>query len=294
MVGSAAGTWCPWGVAELPRDQRREDNLSLTFDSEPLDERVEILGSPAVTIELSADRPLALVAVRLCDVSASGASTLVARGLLNLAHRDGSSDPAPLEPGRRYTVRVPLDAAAYAFRPGHRLRLALSPTYWPWAWPSPDPVTLTVHTGGPTRLELPVRPPRDEDGHATTFPRAPETNGSNGVSSRTLSHNARTGRRTLVLDRIRGRRHPREDDLEVEGSQKDIFTIVEGDPLSAVVECERSMQMHRDGWSARVETHSTMTADVEVFRLVTLVEAYENGERIYSRERSFEVPRDLV
>jgi hypothetical protein len=52
--------------------------------------------------------------------------------------------------------------------------------------------------------------------------------------------------------------------------------------------------MHREGWSARVETHSTMTADLEVFRLVTLVEAYEDGERIYSRDRSFEVPRDLV
>jgi putative CocE/NonD family hydrolase len=293
-AGSAAGTWCPWGVAELPGDQRREDNLSLTFTSDPLEERVEILGSPAVTVELSADRPLALIAVRLCDVSPTGASTLVARGLLNLTHRDGSSEPAPLEPGRRYAVRVPLDAAAYAFRPGHRLRLAISPTYWPWAWPSPEPVTLTVHTGGPSRLELPVRPPRGEDGHATTFARAPATNGANGGSRRTVSHDARTGRRTLVLDRIRGRRRAREDDLEVEGAQKDVFTIVEGDPLSAAVECERSMQMHRDGWSARVETHSTMTADAEVFRLVNLVEAYENGERIYSRERSFEAPRDHV
>jgi len=139
-----------------------------------------------------------------------------------------------------------------------------------------------------------VRPPREEDARATTFARAPETNGANGASSRTVAHDARSGRTTLVLDRIRGRRHAREDDLEVEGSQRDVFTIVEGDPLSAAVECERSMQMHREGWSARVETHSTMTADLEVFRLVTLVEAYENGERIYSRERSFEVPRDLV
>ena len=293
-VGSAAGAWCPWGAAELPGDQRGEDGLSLTFTSKPLEERLEILGSPSVTLELAADRPLALVAVRLCDVSQAGASTLVARGILNLCHRTGSEEPTPLEPGRRETVHMPLDAAAYAFRPGHRLRVAVSPTYWPWAWPSPEPVTLTVFSGSGSRLELPVRPPRDEDAHVRAFAPAPESNGRNGASSRTLTHNASTGRSMIVLDRIRGPRRVRNDGLEVDGSQKDTFTIVEGDPLSAAVECRRTMSMRRDDWSARVETRSTMTADREAFRIVNLVEAYENGERIYSRERSFAVPRDLV
>jgi uncharacterized protein len=294
VVGSAAGTWCPWGVSELPGDQRCEDDLSLCFTSEPLKERVEILGSPAVTLELGADRPLALVAVRLCDVSPTGASTLVARGLLNLSHRAGSAEPQPLEPGKVETVRVPLDAAAYAFRPGHQLRLAVSPTYWPWAWPSPEGATLTVHTGGVSCLELPVRPPRNEDGHTAVFAKAPDPNASSGTSTRTVSHDERSGRRTITLDRIRGRRQAREDGLEVEGAQKDIFTIVDGDPRSATVECRRRMEMHRGGWSARVETLSTMSADAEVFRLENLVEAFENEERIYSRESAFEVPRDLV
>ena len=292
-VGSAAGTWCPWGVAELPGAQRREDDLSLCFTSEALDRRLEILGSPVVTLELASDRPLALVAVRLCDISPGGGSTLVARGLLNLCHRTSSADPCPLEPGGRETVRVPLDAAAYAFRPGHRLRVAVSPTYWPWAWPSPEPVTLTVFAGGETRLELPVRPLREEDARPTGLMPAPEQNGSPASSSR-IAYDRRTGRSRLVVDRIRGRRRVREDGLEVGGSQKDVFTVVEGDPLSAAVECERTMQMRRGRWSARVETRSTMTADRDVFRLVHVVEAYENEERIFSRERAFDVPRDLV
>jgi hypothetical protein len=37
-----------------------------------------------------------------------------------------------------------------------------------------------------------------------------------------------------------------------------------------------------------------MTANGKAFHIVNRVEAYENGERIYARERSFEVPRDLV
>ena len=80
----------------------------------------------------------------------------------------------------------------------------------------------------------------------------------------------------------------------MQGAQKDIFTIVDGDPLSATVECPRRMEMHRGGWPACVECQSTMSADAEVFRLVNLVEAFENEERIYSRESAFEVPRDLV
>jgi uncharacterized protein len=292
-TGAAAGTWCPWGVSELPGDQRREDRLSLTFASDPLTERLEIMGSPIVTLELSADRPLALVAARLCDVSPAGPSTLVARGLLNLAHRDGSDEPRPVEPGRRYTVEVPLDAAAYAFRPGHRLLLAISPTYWPWAWPSPEPVTLTVHAGGPSRLELPVRPPRDDDGHVT-FAQAPAPNERHGESRRAVTHEPRSGRCTVVVDRVRGRRRARDDGLEVEGSQRDVFTVVDGDPLSAAVECRRTMALVRGVWSARVETQSTMTADATDFLLTSRLEAFEDGRRIFARDRSFAVPRDFV
>jgi acyl-CoA thioesterase len=37
-----------------------------------------------------------------------------------------------------------------------------------------------------------------------------------------------------------------------------------------------------------------MTADGESFLLLHQVDAYENGELIFSRSRTFTVPRDLV
>jgi putative CocE/NonD family hydrolase len=291
-AGFAAGTWCPWGLEELPGEQQEEDGLALTFTSEPLGGRLEILGSPVATLEVGADRPLAIVAVRLCDVSPSGSSTLVARGLLNLTHRGGSDEPRALDSRRRYTVRVPLDAAAHAFRPGHRLRLSISPTYWPWAWPSPEPVTLTVFAGGPSLLELPVRTPCEDDGRVS-FPQPPETS-PQGECRRSHTYDPETARCTVVVDRHRGKRQVRGDGLEIDGAQHDVFTILEDDPLSALVECDRRMDMARGSWSARIETRSTMTADETTFRLVNCVEAFENGERIFARERAFEVPRDLV
>ena len=52
--------------------------------------RIEILGAPVVTLDVAADRPLANLAVRLCDVHPDGASLRVSYGILNLAHRDGA------------------------------------------------------------------------------------------------------------------------------------------------------------------------------------------------------------
>jgi putative CocE/NonD family hydrolase len=290
--GADAGAWCPWDERELPPGQLDDDALSLCFTTAPLERRMELLGSPAVVLELAADRPVAAVAVRLCAIAPDGASTLLTRGLLNLAHREGSEKPEPLVPGQRETVHVSLDGIAYALPPGHRLRLAVSPTYWPWMWPSPEPVTLSVWTGA-SRLELPLRSPGEAEVEPPSFGE-PTGNETASLCDCKRALTVDGGRSELVVNRKRGHRRVREDGLEVGGSQFDTFTIVEGDPLSAAVNCRRTMSIARGPWSARVETKSTMTADREHFYLVNLVEAFENGERIFSSQRSFEAPRDLL
>ena len=63
---------------------------------------------------------------------------------------------------------VQLNDIAYAFQAGHRIRLALSTSYWPTVWPSPEPVTLRLWTGAST-IELPVRPPAPEDERLRPF-----------------------------------------------------------------------------------------------------------------------------
>ena len=157
--GADAGNWCPYGsTADEPPDQREEDGRTRCFDSDPLGERLELLGRPAAVLELTADKPLALVAVRLCDVAPDGSSLLLARGFLNLTHRDTHEHPEPVPVGERMTVRVELGAVGQAIPAGHRLRLSIAPGYWPWIWPSPEPVELRLHTAGESRLELPERP----------------------------------------------------------------------------------------------------------------------------------------
>ena len=290
-TGLDAGAWCPWTESELAGDQSRDDELSLTFTSEPLDSDLEILGAPALTVEVAADEPLALLAVRLCDVAPDGSSTLVTRGLLNLAHRTGSSEPQPLEPGRRAQVRVPLEAIGYAFPSGHRIRVSVSSSYWPWAWPSPRRTTVSLLTGPSSRFDLPVRPVGKRDSAPGLLP-PPDRADEHGGSIRSLVRDGDEWR--LELERTRGRRNVPPGTLEIEGAQTDVYRIEDNDPLSAVVECRRRMGMARDGWSAHVETASSMSADTDTFLLVHQVDAYENGELVFSRARSLRIPRDLV
>jgi uncharacterized protein len=295
-TGLDAGAWCPWTDSDLAGDQSRDDDLSLSFTTEPIEEAVEILGAPVLTVEVEADQPCALIAVRLCDVAPDGSSRLVTRGLLNLTHRTGSADPEPLEPGRRERILVPLEAIAHAFPAGNRIRVSVSSSYWPWAWPSPLTTNVSVFTGPTSRFELPVRPQGKRDGVPTGLLPRPVQTEVYGGSIRRLVHDSdpAPARWTLEVERTRGRRNVPPGTLEIEGAQTDVYRIEDGIPLSAEVECRRRMGMIRDGWSAHVETSSSMTADAESFLLINQVDAYENGELIFSRARTFSVPRDLV
>jgi uncharacterized protein len=303
-VGLDAGAWCSWGAtsdgSELPPDQRREDGISLTFTSAPLERPVELLGFPEVTLALAADRPNALVAVRLCDIAPGGSSLLVSRGLLNLTHRESHEDPSPLEPGERYVVTVRLNAAAHAVPAGHRLRVAVSPTYWPHAWPSPEPVVLTVFSGPQSRLQLPTRPRREEDAELPAFaepeiarPIAVEPLGA-AENGRVVRRDVATGRTELIVREDWGSPGRLPDGLVMAEGSVDTFTIVEGDPLSARATSAWRLRRERGEWRIRIETRSDMTADRTAFRVTNAIDAYEGDVRVAARTWTSTIPRDLV
>ncbi len=301
-TGQDAGAWCAdGGAGDWPVDQRAEDGRSLTFTSAPLDERVEVLGFPEVTLDLAADRPRALVAVRLCDVAPDGTSLLVTRGLLNLTHREGHAEPVALEPGRRYQVTVRLDAIAQAIPAGHRLRVAISTSYWPWVWPSPEPVTLTVHAGAGSRLALPVRAPRESDAALPAFG-PPEWSAPleqellrSDPTSRTLDRDLAGGAHEVHFQwDVGGHRRLIDGGPELDDTNRTSYRIVEGDPLSASVRVRCESTLAREDWHTRVETDSRMTATASEFLVSHTLDAYEGDERVYARTWTLTFPRDEV
>jgi len=283
------------GPMEFPRDQRPEDGLSLSFDTEPLTEPVEVLGFPVVRLELVSDQPLALVAVRLCDVWPDGASTLITRGLKNLTHGKSDEYPEPLIPGDRYTLEIPLTAIGYQVPAGHRLRVAVSPTYWPWAWPSPESVTLTLFPDG-SQLSLPVWTGAAEHAPPAYFAEPesapmPAYEPLGDEYHRELHRDVASGTTEIVSTEGTGHRLL-DDGLEYRELELDKLRITEGEPLSAMVVCERTFSVGRGGWQTTVKTTSTMSADAEVFHVANMLDAYEGECRVFTKTWHIEVPRD--
>jgi predicted acyl esterase len=297
LSGADAGAWCPYGrPTDFPPDQRAEDGLSLSFTSEPLAEPLEILGRPRVALELTADRPRALVAARLCDVAPDGASLLVSRGLLNLTHREGHDRVVPVVPGEPMSVELPLDCIGYAFPAGHRIRVAVSPCYWPFAWPSPDPVTMAITLGPETCLHLPERPASELDGHLPDFEpserSAPPAGHSIATPARTVTRDA-SGRSELLV--VADERNRLDDsDLDFGERTETRFAIVDGQPLTARIDWSAVHFLERGSWRIRVHTKTSVTATADDFIVTTELDAYEGDVRVHATRRHVEIARDGV
>ena len=299
-AGLLSGVWSAFGrPGDLPPDQRQEDGLSLCFDTEPLSEDLEILGFPTVTLRLSSDQPNALVTARLCDVEPTGASTLMTRGFLNLTHRNSHEFPEPLEPGKEYTISFPLKAVGQTIAAGNRIRLGISPTYWPYAWPSPVAACLTIHMGGDSFVELPVRSSRSGESEPAPFQGAEaaapleNVHSTDGAGDRRIAHDAATGSWAIAVGL--GFDSLTLSDGETYTEQGgDTFSIVEGDPLSAKADSAWKISIGRGAWQTRIETQSTLSGDAECFHLTNRLDAYEGNARIFVKTWTKRIPRDNV
>ncbi|MFF1747401.1 CocE/NonD family hydrolase [Streptomyces mirabilis] len=298
-VGQFAGKWASYNAPpDLPYDQREEDGGSLVYETEPLTERLEILGAPRVELEVSADQPVAMVAARLSDVAPDGSATRVTYGVLNLTRRDSTDEPARLEPGQLHRATLHLNGVAQAFPPGHRVRLSLSTSYWPLAWPPPRPTLLTVHEQ-PCRLVLPVRP-ADEPDTSAPF-EAPEGTAPLTTTQVTPPEQRWEVSRDLIdygaaLDIVkdRGTVHYDAMDLDVGCRVHERYTSVADDFASPAGEVTWTMSFRRGHWDVRVRTSTTLTCDAEEFHVNATLDAYEGGRRVASRTWNESVPRDAL
>jgi predicted acyl esterase len=300
-VGLAAGEVGRYGGdAEWPTDQREDDGGSLVWLSEPLAERLEILGAPLVRLRFSSDRPQALVAARLNEVWPDGRSTRVGIGLLNLTHRDGHEHATALEPGRACEAVVEMDDIAHAFAPGNRIAVALSTTYWPIAWPSPALATLTVDCPA-SALVLPVRPPRAEDDALEPFGPAQEAQDTPVVwhpversHPRRVTRDLLSGR--MVVDFPRWTARKEMPDIAqthaTEGFAR--YAITDGDPLSATCETGYRVEIARPDATIRHESRGRLTCDATHFRVEAEVVLSEDGREVFRRAWDERIPRDMV
>jgi putative CocE/NonD family hydrolase len=299
-TGLSAASWCPYGLGhDQSVDQRAEMGGSLVFDTAPLAADLDLLGAPVAVLELSADRPNALIACTLSEILPDGAVARVSYGLLNLTHRDGHEHLVPLEPGKRYSVQVPLRHCGHRFHAGMRIRLAISTAYWPLVWPSPEAATVTVLTGS-SSLVLPVRPHREGDADLAPFeepqcaPKLRKTQIEQGWEKRTVTHDRVTGEVVWELDDSDGTYRIEDIDLTVSIRRRRRLSIHPGDPTSARAEFDWHRAYSRGHWRVATESNVALTSMREAFQVMARLDAFEGESRIFSRNWDEMIPRDLV
>jgi len=298
-VGMASGKWCGYSRAgDAPLDQRAEDAGSLCFDTPPLEAPLEMAGDAVVRLRVSVDRPVAQLAARICDVDENGLSTRVSFGVLNLTHRDGHETPAALEPGRVYDIAIPMKHVAQRFAAGHRLRLALSTSYFPMIWPAPEPVTLTLHTDG-SALDLPLRAPWAGDAALPAFgpAEAGPPPGKDQIEEPDLHYrivtDAATGRVEMQIADGAGVFRLHDNDLTLRKQGYETYRVHPDDPRSAEGRAEWTYGMQRGEWSVLTRTESTLHGEADAWVIRARLRAWEGEALVKEAEWHERIPRLL-
>ncbi|MDF6044186.1 CocE/NonD family hydrolase [Streptomyces sp. JH14] len=296
QTGLDAGRFVPIGSdADLPPDQRDEDAKSVSFEFPVENAPIEILGRPKVKLRIRMDVPRGQAIARLCDVAPDGSSTLVTRGFLNLSARHGldRSDDWPV--GATEDVTFELNGIGYAFPPGHRIRLAVSSSYWPWIWPQAGSAGFTLDADG-SFVELPVR--RRTEDPPIMFEEAEHSEPLGVVQPVTLDEprperlvvrDVAKGEWRLETDPRHGGTRVYPDGLEVTEDAEETYTIQEDDPLSARTRSRWTIRLHRPEtaedvkWDVKIETRSEISADETDFLTFDEVVCTDGSEIVFHR-----------
>ena len=295
--GLTSVEWCSYGGSDgdYASDQRPDDGMSLCFDGLPLTERCEIFGAPVVELAFAADKPVARIAVRLNDVAPDGASTRVTFCVFSLNHREDQAHPQDLVPGQRYIARIPLNYIAHAFLPGHKLRVAVSTSYWPMMMPAPEAATLTLFTDG-CHLELPLRPtglsePAFDIPPPEKAPHAPGHVTRAGSSRREARLDIATGAVTLINHKDAGGYHFSDIGVTSDCKVIETYSIRADDPLTYACKITYEQMLKGPDWEARMIGHTTIETHATHFRITARIDAFDSGERIFSDEEAYDLKR---
>ena len=115
----------------------------LTFETEPLERDVEVIGAIAAEVYLSADAPDTDLWVRVQDVLPDGTAwNLMYPGsdVIRASYRDRTPQRALLDIGRVYLLKIPSMLTGNTFKRGHRVRIQVSSTFFPY-------FSRNLHTG---------------------------------------------------------------------------------------------------------------------------------------------------
>ncbi len=296
-VGLQAGKWCSYANdGDQPVDQGPDDDASVRFETAPLEADFEIAGDARLDITFTSDKPVALIAARLVDVAPDGSATRISYGMLNLTHHSSHEHAEALVPGRTHSAQVELKHVAQTLRKGHRLRLALSNTYFPMAWPAPEPAVLTLDLANCT-LTLPERVGpngdlRDLGTPVAAPPLQVETLEKGGFDWQ-VERPENGGARITIIDDD-GTFRILDNDLTVTAKCVEIYEVAHAEDHAPTAHIKWQHAMQRGDWAVRSETETHVTTTKTDWKIRAHLRAWEGDTLIHEQAWDETIARDHV
>ncbi|MBN1315840.1 MAG: CocE/NonD family hydrolase, partial [Anaerolineales bacterium] len=295
-VGVMAGLWSGGIPFGQPGDQRIDEAHSLVYTTTPLEENITIIGRPRIILQVSSSATVIGFCASLCDVAPDGTSHLVAKGMLNATRRHSLTDPEPLTPGAIYTLDFEIDATAWCFVRGHRIRLDIASADFPNVWPTPEPSTNRIYFGADlSRIYLPVVPP---EGSASPPEFRPSRSVGEIQSQRTcvprweIKHDLLTDRRTV---HISSQWEYRINDTTVIECESLIeCQVLPSDPAQANARGRYTSRIVRPGWTVEGCSNLSIIGARSHLHITIDLVIHINGSPHFSRRWIQSVPRNLL
>ena len=294
--GSKAGEYFPFAFSdELPENQSHDDAHSACFDGDELTAPIDIVGSPHVNLRLCCNKDQGQVIVRLCDIRPDGTSALITYQYLNLTHHNSHENPSKISKNQMFNVSLDLDQIAYRIPDGHRLRVAISSSYWPTLWPSPERTTLNIESGS---IELPIRPFANGAEISFEEPEAAKPWGAKELRPASYAReefiDEETGITSIKIGCDFGENQDLDHGLISGGWMKENWAIHPDDPNSAKVDAQWENTGGRAETMWRTSIKSAMHSDKTHFFITANLKAYENDKLIFEKDYSDKIIRNLV
>lgn len=287
-TGMAGGGW--WG--EQTGDMAADDAHSLVYDSAPLSDAVEIMGMPKVHLRVVADAPHYQWTVRLEDVAPDGKVSLVSGAVINPSQRFSRLEPTALIPGEPTELTTEIHFTTWRFKPGHRIRLAVSNAQFPMIWPSPTPGTTSLLLSKDTWFELPVVPVQSETSQSCILPPVKATTSDKQLKSNgpvtTSVRNDQTGESTYTTASetswVLG-------DNKFRSSESYQWSVNDNTPANAHYKGERRNVFIIKGTEIDLSTQARIESDALNFHVTFTKILRKNGELIRERTWTEPIPR---
>ncbi len=297
-VGMGTPTWHINIAKGGKEEQDFDENNSLFYTSDALNERLNIMGRPQLELTFSSTAPIVNLIVKLFDVAPDGSSDIITWGVLNLTHRNSHTEPKSLIPRDKVNLNIEFDATSWIFHPGHTIKISLASSDFPNIWPSPYSAINTVWWGEEYQscLILPVIPESNPE-EAPLFGEIEmplDVYKINYAPSKSkLFYDLENAKTTFQFSQSQEGSLP-EDGIFLTFDENSSFTVSDKNPANALLQNEHDIQIRTKKSNSRAVTKAQLESDKDNFHVsYELVVTLDEKEK-FKRNWSQSFKRNLV